>query len=950
MATLDAALKRAMDGHGGIVMVVGGPGAGKTRMALEFARRAGDAGAFAAIGRCFEGDGLPAHYPWMMCVRGYVEKWGAAALAKTAGVHAIHLARFLPEAGLPARAARVAPGGDTANLPYRLFDAMTAFLKRLCAERSSVIVLDNLHLADPSSLAFLEFLAPELSAMQLLIVGTYRDTDVRRGHPLSAVLGALAKEQAFERIHLGGFSVPEVAALAREALGRDLPRELIGTIHERTEGNPLFVTEVMRLQEERLRSSGDVAADFPLPEGIREAIGRRLDRLPAEAVGVLGTAAVIGRTFDLALLCRLTADRGESPILEALEAAADARIVEEAGAGRWRFSHAMIRETLLDELSASRRVRLHADIAGALETVPESEPGHSAADLFRHHREASVLLGTAGMVRAAIRTAGEALRAEANENALACLDAAIEAKRQHDGDGEMDREMAELCAWRSSALYLLLRLEESRAELRRAFGFFTRSGDRHRALELLFCHNTGPYKLPVCCPDLVQQAFGMVEPGSLDEARLRWGYAFSLSETWEEARATLDRARETARAHGDRALEARIAAETLFVVTCTGSGEALELESRRASEQADGSAGSVDAFRIPDARFRLHFLKGRTDEAVGALTELCEKIEGCPDAAGHADQPYHRRGVLHLHRGEFAKVREICGEGIARGFRNIGLDGMLALVDMHEGRLDRTSAGWTTALKLVAPNAAFFVMMEALQSGGREHVAEVERKMNETLVSPYWPRLSSHEPRMVLALIACIGDDAHAAAGLYPHILPYAGTMNPGMMHAMPVDRILGLLSVCTGDLDRAVKHFEAAGAFCDRAGFRVERAWVCHDHAMALLPRNRSGDRDAAVALLERGLALSEDIGMRPLADRIASRLKEVRAAGGRSYPDGLTRREVDVLQLVARGMTNQEIGDRLFISHHTAATHVQHILEKTGMANRAELTAYAMRQGLAE
>jgi DNA-binding CsgD family transcriptional regulator len=331
------------------------------------------------------------------------------------------------------------------------------------------------------------------------------------------------------------------------------------------------------------------------------------------------------------------------------------------------------------------------------------------------------------------------------------------------------------------------------------------------------------------------------------------------------------------------------------------------------------------------------------------VAAIAERIAGSPEVAVYADWLYHCRAVLHLHRGEFLKARQVSREGIERGFHNIWLGGVVDVVDLHEGCFDRTSAGWNLALKFGFANQAFFVMTEALQSGRMEHVADAERGMTELLTSPYFPRLSAHHPRFVLALIACIRGDARAAADLYLHLQPFAGTMF-GHMFAMPVDRLLGLLSVCTGDLDRAAKHFEDAGAFCDRAGFRVWRAWVCHDHAVALLRRNRSGDRDAAVSLLERGLALAEDIGMRPLADRIASRLKDVRAAGGRSYPDGLTRREVEVLQLVVRGMTNTEIGGRLFISQHTAATHVQHILEKTGMANRAELTAYAMRGGLAD
>jgi DNA-binding CsgD family transcriptional regulator/tetratricopeptide (TPR) repeat protein len=951
MALLGAALVRVRNGRGGMLMLAGGPGAGKTRMALEFARRASEAGAFAAIGRCYEGDGMPAHYPWMMCVRRYVEEWGPVALAKTAGVHAVHLAQYFPEAGLPVRAVLDAPAVDAANPRYRLFEAMTAFFKRLCAERPSVIILDNLHLADPSSLAFLEFLAPELWAIPLLIVGTYRDTDIRRGLPISAVLGALAKEPAFGRVHLGGFSVPEVARLARETLGRELPPEMIRTIHERTEGNPLFVTEVIRLQAENLRTSGETVTDFPLPEGIRAAIGQRLDRLPPETVALLRTAAVIGRTFDMGVLGRVTSARGGGKILEALEGAVEARIVEEVAAGRWRFSHAMIRETLLEEQSTSRRVRLHADVATVLDALAREGSRPDCADLFHHYREASILLGTAGMVRAAIQAAREALAVEADENAFAFLDAAIEAKRQHAGGiVEMDGELAELGAWRSRTLQRMARLDEARTELRRAFEYFCRCGDRRRATELVFPGGSDILADPVYCPDLVRQALDMAEPGSIEEARLLSGYALSMSETREEARGRLDRARQIARAHGDPSLEAWITAEEVCVDWASGWDGVQDRGPRQASALADGSAGIGLAVKMLFHLFGMHLCRGRTEDAAGVMSALAGIVEGSADAAIYADQLYHCRAMLHLYRGEFSETRAVCRECLERGFHNIGLRGVLAVVDLHEGCLDRATIRWTRSLRFIAPNVAMYVMKEALQSGRADRVAEAEQAMTGMLVSPYWPRLKVHEPRIALALIACFRNDAKAAADLYPYLLPFAGTTGPGRMHAMSLDRLLGLLGFCTGDLDRAARHFEDAGAFCDRAGYRVELAWVCHDHAAALLRRNRSGDQEAAVTLLERGLALAGDIGMRPLADKIASRLQEVRAAGGRSYPDGLTRREVEVLQLVARGMTNAEIGGRLFISHHTAATHVQHILEKTGMANRAELTAYAMRGGLAE
>jgi len=172
----------------------------------------------------------------------------------------------------------------------------------------------------------------------------------------------------------------------------------------------------------------------------------------------------------------------------------------------------------------------------------------------------------------------------------------------------------------------------------------------------------------------------------------------------------------------------------------------------------------------------------------------------------------------------------------------------------------------------------------------------------------------------------------------------------PGWAGAVSSDRLLGLLCCCTGDLDKAVKHFEDSIAFCERSGYRVELAWACHDQADALLRRGRPGDERTARELLERGLAIATELGMKPLAGKISDRLRQMREGAAERFPDGLTKREVEILRLISRGLTNQEIGDRLFISQHTAATHVQHILEKTGMANRAELTAYAMRAGLVE
>ena len=164
------------------------------------------------------------------------------------------------------------------------------------------------------------------------------------------------------------------------------------------------------------------------------------------------------------------------------------------------------------------------------------------------------------------------------------------------------------------------------------------------------------------------------------------------------------------------------------------------------------------------------------------------------------------------------------------------------------------------------------------------------------------------------------------------------------------VDRLLGLLSQTMGNLDQAGTHFEAALAFCRKAGYRPELAWTCCDYADTLLQRNQSGHRAKAITLLDESLAISTELGMRPLMERVTDRLEKAQSQPGKSaqYPDGLTQREVEVVRLVASGKTNQEIADELFISQRTVANHVTNILNKTGAANRAEAATYASRNGL--
>jgi predicted ATPase len=293
------------------------------------------------------------------------------------GAGAADIAEIVPEvreqlSGLPP----APPLADPEQARFRLFDSITTFLSRASKHQALVVVLDNLHWADKSSLLLLEFLARELVQSRILIVGTYRDMEISRQHPLSETLAELTRESLFQRAVLRGLNRDDVERLIALAAGSTPPPTLTDVLHARTEGNPLFLTELVRLliQEGEFtpeRWHPQQGLSLKIPEGVREVIGRRLNRLSRHCVQMLTLASVIGREFSFEEVAWLVDNVSEEGILELLEEAATARVIEELpqSVGRYQFSHVLIRETLYDELPATRRLRLHRRIAETMEEL-----------------------------------------------------------------------------------------------------------------------------------------------------------------------------------------------------------------------------------------------------------------------------------------------------------------------------------------------------------------------------------------------------------------------------------------------------------------------------------------------------------------------------------------------------------------------------------------------------
>ena len=310
MGDLKACLEDALSGRGRLVTLVGEPGIGKTRTAQELATYAGLRSAQVLWGRCYEEQGMPPYWPWVQAIRSYVRERDPDQLRSEMGAGAADIAEVVSDVKERLPDLRPPPQLESPEQArFRLFDSITAFLKSASQKQPLVLVLDDLHWADQPSLLLLQFVARELGNSRLLLVGTYRDVELSRQHPLAETLGELTRERLFQRVLLRGLSQQDVGRFIEVAAGVDPPLGLTEAVHTQTEGNPLFVTEVVRLlvqegeltQESGSRDSWTVR----IPEGVREVIGRRLNRLSQRCNETLTIASVVGREFELRQLTPL---------------------------------------------------------------------------------------------------------------------------------------------------------------------------------------------------------------------------------------------------------------------------------------------------------------------------------------------------------------------------------------------------------------------------------------------------------------------------------------------------------------------------------------------------------------------------------------------------------------------------------------------------------------------
>ncbi|MGH2349835.1 MAG: protein kinase domain-containing protein [bacterium] len=810
LAALKGSLESMLSGAGHTVLVAGEPGIGKTRLAAELLVFARLRGCVTSLGRCYEQEVAIPYLAVGEALRGLVRELDDERLAALAGPHAAELVKVVPELTARMPAFQPSPALEPDQERLRLFEHVTVFLQSMAGVRPVVLLIDDLHWADAATLQLLRYVARNIRGDRILLLGTYRDVELDRTHPLGGVLRELNRERLFTRVLVRRLAPEHVAEMIGSILQTRQPvsGEFRDLIFRETEGNPFFVEEVLKHLAEagalyltEGRWERKQIGEIDVPQSVREVIRRRLDRLSGECVDVLTVASAIGREFDFDVLQAALSSNGElihtdspsagSRLLDVLEEGLDSQLLTEERVTegvRYNFVHSLVRETLYDGLSIRRKMLIHERIGEALERVYAQSLEDHAADLAHHFAQVGRSQAER-VVRYALAAADRASQVYAHDEAAAFYRVA------RDMVARDDPQYADLTVRIGKTYIAQGRWREAAEALGEAYRAYAgRQDDRGRldaALALASTYRQFPdpdtsLRWSAEAADIAQTRGDRAAAG---RAVLRMANALWVKGAYPEAAARAQEARDAALASGDAktAAVARIRLLSSRDPTAHPLSQGIR-EMREAVDEAD-RAGVTSVL----ARANLSTMLEQHGADVATTARIQEEaLEICRragDLFGVAFSLSNLAGAEH-DRGDWRRADELDLESIAM-YERIGASFGAAYPRIWMAtrtglRGDATGAGATLRTLL----------------GGVGEGRDVQgiRAIFEQMAELY---LSSGQPEMALAAL----DEAVTLMGLPMD--------DPQVMYQFGTWRALALAR--TGHLAEAREFAETVERLCER-------------------------------------------------------------------------------------------------------------------------------------
>ena len=966
LTRLKVALQKMISGGPTVLSVSGEPGIGKTKLLENFI---GSTSRPVNVlrGRCTQGEGAPPYYPWMQIVGSFVESCSESELIDVLGDLAPVVAEVVDEIGtVLGNVGEPIKLQDPNSGRFRFNQSIVTLFKRASSIRPIMIVMEDIQWADSTSLGLLSHLVLEMRTEPIMTILSHRHFRTGSENVLRGTLADFVRSPRYERIELRGLRKEEISEYLYLGTGLAPTSEIVGTFLRATAGNPLFVRELSRMFDVQgffENPANIVRARNRVPATLQDLFHGWLVEFPTDCLAILTTAAIIGTEVPVEkLLFCLEIPREQ--MMKKLEEAFEARLFL-TGSGRYgnyRFCHAMMRQAILAELGSTELAELHGRVGNRLEQYHGSKASDHAEELAYHYRRAVNILGIEKYLQYAELAGEQAISKNAFEHAEVTFLQALSIER----DSQNDEQRGSLFFGLGRARIALNQREKAVEALTQAFELFVRAGKTERALAaaqfpfVASFRDSGETKL-------CMRALELTSVNSLEAGRLQCQLSLALAlegRNYSDAGSAYDKALLIGQKHGDGMLETRallvgafIDREQLFLEkSLEKSRRALEL----CSEITDPLRSVASHHMAQEAMFAMGDFKQGEKNAAQELRVAEMMQDRFWLVLAYASNQRYR-----ICKGDWDTARSLNDEGLKLNPKDPFLLINRARLEYETGNpgigeryLSRYCDGlhvdakrtWGARDRQYASVALVIPLISRI-TGDTEFLNLAETSAQSIFDFPRYSPEWRYRAAACLGLISVALDNGDEAANRY--------TILESMIRDGPISQFrfcrgsmtyveeqLGMISLTAGDFDRAITHFDKALEETRSGGNNPEFAWCCYDLARALHERGNLEDQKRAIDLLEEGTREAESLGMSPLVKHFFS-LQHVLSSRS-TLPNGLTKKEAEVLHLLAKGKSNKEIASELFIAERTAANHVSNIFKKIRCENRVEATRFALRHGI--